>query len=84
MAKSIYQFWLNNGKSKIRLPVNPETLSVDYGLMNERIKVADFGEVAFINKPGNKSFSFSVLLPKDCFLLVNTKGSRSLETLKRG
>lgn len=74
MAKSIYQFWLNNGKSKIRLPVNPETLSVDNGLMNERIKVADFGEVAFINKPGNKSFSFSVLLPKDWFPSCEYKG----------
>lgn len=67
MAKSIYQFWLNNGKSKIRLPINPETLSVDNGLMNERIKVADFGEVAFLNRPGNKSFSFSALLPKEWF-----------------
>lgn len=67
MAKSLYQFWINNGKSKIRLPVNPETLNVDLGLYNETVRVSDFGDVSFINKPGAKTYNFKVLLPENWF-----------------
>lgn len=67
MAKSAYQFWLNNGKSKIRLPVNPEVLNVDFGMYNESIRVSNFGEATFMQKPGSKVFDFSVLLPSSWF-----------------
>ena len=67
MAKSIYQFWLNNGKSKIRLPVIPESIMVSSNITNDSVRVSDFGEITFIQKPGGETYQFSALLPGDWF-----------------
>lgn len=74
MTKSVYEFWLTQGKEKLRLPVLPEQLDVSNNLANESVKVSKFGEVTFINEPGAKTISFSSHFPKSILRLRNIKG----------
>lgn len=79
MTKSVYEFWLTQGKEKLRLPVLPEQLVVSDNLGNESVKVAKFGEVTFINEPGAKTISFSSNFPKKYSSLAEYKGFPSPE-----
>lgn len=64
MTKSVYEFWLSQGKDKLRFPVLPEKIDVTNNMGNETVKVAQFGEVTFINDPNAKTISFSSYFPK--------------------
>ncbi|AJO17678.1 MULTISPECIES: LysM peptidoglycan-binding domain-containing protein [Bacillus] len=79
MTKSVYEFWLTQGKEKLRLPVLPEQLDVSNNLANESVKVSKFGEVTFINEPGAKTISFSSHFPKKYSPLAEYKGFLSPE-----
>ncbi|MFC8151052.1 LysM peptidoglycan-binding domain-containing protein [Bacillus paralicheniformis] len=79
MTKSVYEFWLSQGKEKLRLPVLPEQLDVSNNLANESVKVSKFGEVTFINEPGAKTISFSSHFPKKYSPLAEYKGFLSPE-----
>jgi len=79
MTKSVYEFWLTQGKEKLRLPVLPEQLDVSNNLANESVKVSKFGEVTFINEPGAKTISFSSHFPKKHSPLAEYKGFLSPE-----
>ncbi|MED4304328.1 LysM peptidoglycan-binding domain-containing protein [Bacillus licheniformis] len=79
MTKSVYEFWLTQGKEKLRLPVLPEQLDVSNNLANESVKVSKFGEVTFINEPGAKTISFSSHFPKKYSPLLEYKGFLSPE-----
>ncbi|MCY8379707.1 LysM peptidoglycan-binding domain-containing protein [Bacillus haynesii] len=79
MTKSVYEFWLTQGKEKLRLPVLPEQLDVSNNLANESVKVSKFGEVTFINEPGAKRISFSSHFPKKYSPLSEYKGFLSPE-----
>ncbi len=79
MTKSVYEFWLTQGKEKLRLPVLPEQLDVSNNLANESAKVSKFGEVTFINEPGAKTISFSSHFPKKYSPLSEYKGFLSPE-----
>lgn len=61
--KSVYQFWLNQGKTKTRLPVLPEKLEVSVNGKNDTFDIARLGEVTVIQKPGAKTFTFSAFFP---------------------
>jgi nucleoid-associated protein YgaU len=57
------KFWLYNGKEKIQLPVNPESLSVSSPFGYTDIDVAQLGQVSI---PGNRQlaeYSFSAFFP---------------------
>ncbi|MCY7770802.1 LysM peptidoglycan-binding domain-containing protein [Bacillus haynesii] len=79
MTKSVYEFWLTQGKEKLRLPVLPEQLDVSNNLANESVKVSKFGEVTFINEPGAKTISFSSHFPKKYSPLSEYNGFLSPE-----
>ncbi|QHZ46434.1 MULTISPECIES: LysM peptidoglycan-binding domain-containing protein [unclassified Bacillus (in: firmicutes)] len=79
MTKSVYEFWLTQGKEKLRLPVLPEQLEISDNLGNESVKVAKFGEITFINEPGAKTISFSSHFPKQYSSLAEYKGFPSPE-----
>jgi nucleoid-associated protein YgaU len=61
------EFWLtfNNGKEKIRLPVNPESITISSPFNYEDINVNQLGEITIIGERGLKEFSFSSFLPRD-------------------
>jgi nucleoid-associated protein YgaU len=60
---STIKFWFYNGKEKIQLPVNPESLSVTSPFGYTDIDVAQLGQVSI---PGNRQlaeYSFSAFFP---------------------
>jgi nucleoid-associated protein YgaU len=61
------EFWLsyNNGAEKLRLPVNPPTLSVSSPFSNTDIEVVQLGEFTVIGDRGLKEFSFESFFPRD-------------------
>ena len=59
MTKSVYEFWLSQGKDKLRLPVLPEAIDIANSVQNDSVKVTGLGEVTFIEEPGAKEISFS-------------------------
>lgn len=60
------EFWLsyNNGAEKLRLPVNPESLSVSSPFSHTDVQVAKLGEVSVFGERGLKEFSFSTFFPE--------------------
>lgn len=64
MTKSVYEFWISQGKDKLRLPVLPDQLSISNTVQNETVKVAKFGDLTFIDEQGAKEISFSSFFPK--------------------
>ncbi len=78
LTKSIYEFWISQGKDKLRLPVLPE-IDISNTIQNESVKVASFGEITFIDKPGAKEISFSSFFPKKHSPLAEYKGFPSPE-----
>lgn len=61
------EFWLsfNNGAERLRLPVNPETISVSSPFGHEDVNIAQLGEYTVIGERGLKEFSFSSFFPRD-------------------
>jgi nucleoid-associated protein YgaU len=61
------EFWLtsHDGKSKLRLPVNPESLSVSSPFGFEDINVNRLGEITIIGFRELKEYSFSSFFPRD-------------------
>lgn len=61
------EFWLsyNNGAEKLRLPVNPPSLSVKSPFTNTDIDVVNLGQFTVIGDRGLKDFSFSSFFPRD-------------------
>lgn len=61
------EFWLtyNNGKEKIRLPVNPESITISSPFGFEDINVSRLGEITVIGERELKEFSFNSFLPRD-------------------
>lgn len=59
------QFWLtyNNGKEKLRLPVNPSSLSVASPFGYSEVTVSQLGEVTLIGEKMLKEFSISSFFP---------------------
>lgn len=64
MTKSVYEFWISQGKEKLRFPVLPETIDVSNSLQNDSVKITGLGEITFIEEPGAKEISFSSFFPK--------------------
>ena len=64
LTKSVYEFWLSQGKDKLRLPVLPEAIDIANSVQNDSVKVTGLGEVTFIEEPGAKEISFSSFFPK--------------------
>ncbi|MCY8242606.1 LysM peptidoglycan-binding domain-containing protein [Bacillus haynesii] len=79
MTKSVYEFWLSQGKEKLRFPVLPEKIDVTNNTANENVQVAKFGELTFINDPNAKTISFSSYFPKKYSPLAEYKGFPSPE-----
>jgi hypothetical protein len=61
------EFWLtfNKGAEKIRLPVNPESISVSSPFGHEDIRVNQLGEYTVIGDRELKEFTFESFLPRD-------------------
>lgn len=61
------QFWLSydNGKEQLRLPVNPESISMSSPFGYEDIAVQRLGEYTVIHDRGLREFSFSSFFPRD-------------------
>ncbi|MFT4413185.1 LysM peptidoglycan-binding domain-containing protein [Fredinandcohnia humi] len=61
------QFWLsyNNGAERLRLPVNPPSISVTASHGYEDIDVTKLGEYTVIGDEKLKEFSFSSFFPRD-------------------
>lgn len=64
LTKSVYEFWISQGKDKLRLPVLPDQLNISNTVQNETVKVAKFGDLTFIDEQGAKEISFSSFFPK--------------------
>ncbi|MGE6629827.1 LysM peptidoglycan-binding domain-containing protein [Bacillus sp. NPDC077027] len=79
MAKSKYQFWISQGKDKLRFPVLPSELEITNNVQNESVKVASFGELTFIDVPSARQISFTSLFPKKYTPIVEYKGFPSPE-----
>lgn len=59
------ELWLkyNNNTEVLWLPVNPETLEIGSPSVNTTVSIAGLGEVAVIQDPALKTYSFSSMLP---------------------
>ncbi|MEC1940106.1 LysM peptidoglycan-binding domain-containing protein [Bacillus velezensis] len=79
MTKSVYEFWISQGKDRLRLPVLPEQIDISDTIQNDSVKVARFGEITFIDNPGAKEISFSSFFPKRHSPLSEYKGFPSPE-----
>jgi nucleoid-associated protein YgaU len=64
---STLQFWLsfNNGAERLRLPVNPESISVSSSHGYEDIEVTQLGEYTVIGNERLREYSFSSFFPRD-------------------
>jgi len=65
MAESTLQFWLsfNNQAERLRLPVNPERLSISSGHSYQDISVVDLGEFTVIGDGTLDEISFASQFP---------------------
>jgi LysM repeat protein len=59
------EFWLsfNNGAERIRLPVNPETLRIKFGMKYDDIQVNKLGEYTVIGDPLGVEIDFASFFP---------------------
>ena len=62
--KSIYEFWLSQGKEKIRLPILPSAIDISTPSNNEKIFIPKLGDITSLEMPGAKTFSFSSYFPR--------------------
>lgn len=63
--KSNKQLWLtrDNGKEKLQLPVNPETLEFSNGSQTTSVQIQGIGEITVIGPPGLKTITLSAEFP---------------------
>ena len=75
MRPDRYQLWfdVNGGKSKMQLPVNPETFTVSRSANNSGVTVAGLGEITLINEQSPVKISFSSIFPRSYFPGCSTK-----------
>ncbi|WP_244933652.1 LysM peptidoglycan-binding domain-containing protein [Neobacillus mesonae] len=59
------QFWLSQGKVRLQLPVNPESITVDSPFGYEDITVPKLGEFTVINERMPRTFSLESFFPRD-------------------
>lgn len=61
------EFWLsfNNGAERLRLPVNPESVTVAYSHGFEDVEVSGLGDYTIIGNEKLTDISFSSFFPKD-------------------
>lgn len=57
------EFWLINGKDRLRLPVNPESNSYTSPFSYEEVDVAGLGEITRIGYHGEDEFQISTFWP---------------------
>jgi len=57
------QFWLSQGKERLQLPVNPESVSVTSPYGFQDVNVAQLGEVTIFGQRGQREFSLSSFFP---------------------
>lgn len=69
MKSNGYQFWFeaDGGKTKLQLPVNPETLTVKRTANNSSVTVAGLGEVIVLNERSAMQISFQASFPRITF-----------------
>lgn len=62
---TVIEFWLsyNNGEERLRLPVNPQSITVETTYGYEDIQIATLGEYTIIGNPRLRGFSFSSFFP---------------------
>lgn len=65
MAKNKIQFWLSYGSDKLRLPVNPETITISSPFGFEDVAVVRLGEKTIIGDRLPKEFTFAAFFPRD-------------------
>jgi nucleoid-associated protein YgaU len=58
------EIWLSQGSDKIRLPVNPETLSISSPFGTETIEIDGLGEINLVKFRGVKEITFDSFFPK--------------------
>jgi nucleoid-associated protein YgaU len=59
------EFWLISGKTKLRLPVNPESYAYSSPFHYDETEVESLGEVTNIGYRGLKDFTISTFWPRD-------------------
>lgn len=59
------EFWLISGKTKLRLPVNPESFAYSSPFRYEETEIESLGEVTNIGYRGLKDFTISTFWPRD-------------------
>ena len=64
---SKYQFWLIQGDTRFRLPVNPTDINISDSRDNSTVSIEGLGELSFIGDPKLKSFSFNFELPSSYY-----------------
>lgn len=68
MKSDGYQLWFeSDNKTKIQLPVNPETFTVKNSANNSGAVVAGLGEITIMNEPSPVQISFSSIFPLNYF-----------------
>ena len=59
MTSSKYQIWLEEGKKKRQLPVNPESIKIQRNGNNQSVTIAGLGETTVLQEPRAVTISFS-------------------------
>jgi LysM repeat protein len=59
------EYWLISGKTKLRLPVNPESFAYTSPFAYTETEVEGLGEITNIGYRGQKEFTISTFWPKD-------------------
>jgi hypothetical protein len=59
------EFWLISGKTKLRLPVNPESFAYSSPFRYEETEIESLGEVTNIGYRGLKDFTITTFWPRD-------------------
>ncbi|MGN1085402.1 MAG: LysM peptidoglycan-binding domain-containing protein [Porcipelethomonas sp.] len=68
MKSDGYQLWFeSDNKTKIQLPVNPETFTVKNSANNSGAVVPGLGEITIMNEPSPVQISFSSIFPVGYF-----------------
>ena len=86
-----YEMWITYDaeKEKIKIPVLPETLSIDDDSGNDSVRLTDLGETTILQSPSAKQISFSSFFPVASFPGVTVSESplslvQRIQKWKRG
>lgn len=79
MSKSIYEFWLStaDNKTRLRLPILPESLYISAPSANETVRISNLGDVTILQEPSALTFQFSSLLTNTNAPLLEFRNPRS-------